>query len=297
MGPLLELLHDPGELANRGVVQSVRERLGTAALDLEVRVTLGEEPVQTLEAGLLGVGKLRERGLVDLAERYEAHGGRVHVHAHDVIPINPAQIRRDERPEVAALRPVSVVTEASHQLGESPGDPKAVPAWLTGWPREPKPWQRGDDEVEGVRRVAAVRTWVGQRSDYVQELDHRARPPVAEDQREGTRLGRAHVQEVNVLPVYRGGELRIPVELGLVLSPIVGRTPILGQLPEVVQRDTAVPARARDPTRPTGAVQPVPEIVQVFLRDVYPERKDLGPRAIVGNGRNLLSSVCIEPLR
>src|SRR5919112_4093327 len=244
MGPLLELLNDPGKLANRGVVQTVRERLGTAALDLEVPVTLGEEPVQALEANLLGVCELRERGLVNLSERYEANGGRVHVHAHDVIPINPAQIWCDERTEVAALRPVSVVTEAPHQLGERPGDPKTVPARLAGGPREPEAWQRGDHQVEGVRRIAAVRTWVGQRSDYVEELDHRAWPPVTEDQREGTRLGRTHVQEVNVLPVYRGGELRIPVELGLVLSPIVGRTPILGQLPEVVQRDTAVPARA-----------------------------------------------------
>ncbi len=129
--------------------------------------------------------------------------------------------------------------------------------------------------MEGLRRIAAVRTRVSERADHVEELDHGARPTVAEDQREGARLGRAHVQKVGVLPVDGGRELRELVQLCLVLSPVVGRTPVLDQFLQVVQRDTAVPACAGNLAGPPDTAQPVVEVVEVGLRDLDPERPDL----------------------
>ena len=167
--------------------------------------------VHPLEAYLLGVRELGDRGLVHPAERDEAHRGRVHVHTRDVLRVDPAEVRCDERSEVAALRAVALVPQPAHQLGERPGDPVAVPTRLTGRPGEPEARQRRDNQVKGVCRVAPVRLRVAKRPDHVEELDHRAGPAVAEDQREGVRLGRADVQEVDVLAVDLGGELRVLV--------------------------------------------------------------------------------------
>jgi hypothetical protein len=80
--------------------------------------------------------------------------------------------------------------------------------------------------MEGVRRVAAVGAGVGERPDHVEELDDRARPPVGEHDRQSIGLGRSHVQEVDVLPVDGGDELRELVEAGLVVAPVVGVAPI-----------------------------------------------------------------------
>jgi hypothetical protein len=62
--------------------------------------------------------------------------------------------------------------------------------------------------VEGVGGDAPVGDWIGEGTNNGQELHHRARVPVAYDQREHTRLGRADVQEVDVLAIDRGDELR-----------------------------------------------------------------------------------------
>jgi hypothetical protein len=45
VGPLLELLDDPGELPDRRVGERVGQRLRPGGLDLEVAVHVGQEPV------------------------------------------------------------------------------------------------------------------------------------------------------------------------------------------------------------------------------------------------------------
>ena len=54
---------------------------------------------------------------------------------------------------------------------------------------------------------------------------------------------------------------------------------MLGQLLQTVQWDTAVPAHPGQLVRPAGAGKMVMEVVEVRLRDVDPERPDLGVRA------------------
>ena len=63
------------------------------------------------------------------------------------------------------------------------GDARGSPAGLARLAAEAEPGQRGDHDVEGVGRVAAVRGGVGQRADQVVELEDRAGPAVHEDQR------------------------------------------------------------------------------------------------------------------
>ena len=83
--------------------------------------------------------------------------------------------------------------------------------------------------MERVLGAAAVGDRVGQRADDVEELRHRPRPAVGEHQRERTGLGRAHVQEMDPLPVDLGDVLREGVEPPLLGPPVVARAPVLDQ--------------------------------------------------------------------
>ena len=58
--------------------------------------------------------------------------------------------------------------------------------------------------MEGVPGVAAVGDGIGQRREQVEELEHRARPAVGEDQRHRLGLRRAQVDEVDLEPVDLG---------------------------------------------------------------------------------------------
>ena len=62
--------------------------------------------------------------------------------------------------------------------------------------------------MERVGRVTTVCRWVDQRPEDVEELDHRARPTVRDDQRQRVGVRRPRVDEVEVLAVDLGLELR-----------------------------------------------------------------------------------------
>ncbi len=287
IGPLLELLHDPGQLPDRGVVQPVRQGLRPGDLDHHVAGLLGLQVLQVRQPRPLGLGQLPHLVRVDLGEC----GGPVHVHADDLVGIEPAEPRGDDRAGVAALRAVAVVSEPVHQLSERPGHPVGVPAGLAGRPGEPAARDRRDHQVERVRRVAAMCPGVGQRTDDVQELHDRAGPAVDQDQRQRVRLARAHVQEVDVLPVDLGGELRVLVQLPLVGAPVVAIAPVLRQPLEVVHRHPATPADIGQVRGPPGPVEPVPQVVQVSLGNVDGERPDLAVVLHTDNPRSRLGQI------
>jgi hypothetical protein len=79
---------------------------------------------------------------------------------------------------------------------------------------------------------------------------------VGQYQRQRVRLGRANVQEVDVLPVDLGGELRVLVQLTLVDAPVVAITPVLGQPLEVAHRHPAAPADIGQVRGPSGPGEP-----------------------------------------
>src|SRR4029453_17993467 len=160
--------------------------------------------------------------------------------------------------------------------------PVGGPAGLVGRAGEAVAGHGGDDQVEGVGRVAAVGGGVGERADDVQELHDRAGPAVGEEQRQGVGFGGADVEEVDVLPVDGGDELGEPVEPGLLLAPVVAVGPVGGQRFQVAARPPAGPADPGQLVGPAGAVQPLAQVVQVGLGDVDPERPDLGARGVGG---------------
>src|SRR5215218_7235785 len=148
--------------------------------------------------------------------------------ADDVLGFDAGQHPGDAGADVATVGTVALIAEAAHQLGPCPGYARHVPARLPHRDGEPVARDRRSHHVEGICRVAAVGARVGERSDDAQELYNRAGVPVAYYQRERTGLGGSDVQEVDVLAVDGGGELRILVELRFLLAPIVSVLPVLG---------------------------------------------------------------------
>jgi hypothetical protein len=98
---------------------------------------------------------------------------------------------------------------------------------------------------------------------------------VGEYQRHRVRLWRADVQEVDVLAVDGGDELRELVELRLLFAPVVAVLPVLGKLFQVPERHAPAPTDAGQLSRPAGASQALPQIFEIVLRDLDPERADL----------------------
>jgi hypothetical protein len=80
---------------------------------------------------------------------------------------------------------------------------------------------------------------------------------VREDQAQRVRLRGTDVQEVQVRAVDRGGELGKLVQPRFMVAPLIAVAPIGSELLEVVERNTAAPANAREFIWPTGACQPL----------------------------------------
>ena len=87
---------------------------------------------------------------------HEAERDGIDVHAEHPLRCLAAHQRTDERPVVAALNAIALVTESGHQLGEGFGDPGRRPSALGERRREAVADQRRDDEVIRLRRVQAV---------------------------------------------------------------------------------------------------------------------------------------------
>ena len=109
--PRLELFDDPGELADRRVVQPVGDGLGPGCLDLEVAVLLAEEPLHLLDPSPFDVAQRGQVGGVQRSGWDEPHGRGVDVHAEHPIGVDPSEVGSDERSEVAALDSVALVAE------------------------------------------------------------------------------------------------------------------------------------------------------------------------------------------
>jgi hypothetical protein len=80
---------------------------------------------------------------------------------------------------------------------------------------------------------------------------------------------------VDVLPVDLGRKLRERIQARLVPAPVIGRSPVFGQLPEIAGWDASAPADIRQLAGPARARQPVAQIVDVGLGYAYLEWADV----------------------
>jgi hypothetical protein len=187
-----------------------------------------------------------------------------HVHA-----VESGDRTGDAGADIAAVRAVAVVAEPSHQL--HPGVRGAVhgPARSAERGRE---GVAGQGRRDDVKRLACRRIY--QQREETEELGDRAREPVGEKQRLRIRPVGAHVDEVDPLAVDLRDELREPVQPLLLCPPVVLRSPVVGELAQVLERDPALPADALQLGGPPGAGKPVPKVVEVGLWDVDAEGAD-----------------------
>ena len=141
--------------------------------------------------------------------------------ADQLVGVHGAEPRGDERAPVAALRGEARIAEhAGHQLGEAVGDRLRREARLPRLEREAVAGQRRSDDGEGVGRVAAEARRIGEAGDDLEELEHRARPAVREEERKGSRAPALDVEEVQVDPVQRHRELRKGIEPRFLRAPV-----------------------------------------------------------------------------
>ena len=117
---------------------------------------------------------------------------------------------RDLSAHVAALRDVSRVSEAPHQLDPSARHAGVIPAGRLRLAREPEP---GIDGITTSKASSArPRTrGIGERADELDLLEDRTGPPVRDDDRQRVIVLGSDVDEVHVVPsislVYWGRAL------------------------------------------------------------------------------------------
>ena len=169
---------------------------------------------------------------------------------------------RDDGAPIAALSHVARVAKAAHELAPGSGDAGGVPAALGRLVREGKARQGRRDDVEGVLGTAAMGRRVRQRLDDLEELDHRARPAVRDEDRQRVCLSRADVQEVNGEAVDLRAKLRKAIQPGLAAAPVIPGPPILHQRLQLRDRHALRPVGDRLRVRPARLRQTPLQVVE-----------------------------------
>ena len=154
-----------------------------------------------------------------------------------------------------------------------------------GLARESVPRKRRDHDFERVGRGPAVCSGVGQRTDHLQLLDDRTGPAVGDDDRQGVRVLRLHVDEVDVEPVDVRDEIGIGEDLRLGAAPIVTVRPMIGELLHCREPDALRVVVHRLPVGPLGRLDPALEVGEFLIRCTIFERTDRGVAALL-SGRS-----------
>ena len=175
---------------------------------------------------------------------------------------------------VATLGDVAGIAEAAHQLRPRRRDAADVPAELRRLCREAVAGQGRQHQVERVLGATAVRGRVRERADDLQQLDDRAGPAVRHDQRHRVLVPRLHVDEVDVHPVDLGRELRQRVQSRLARAPVVIGRPVARERLHRRQLHALRPICDELSGRPARRVDAAAQLIELLLRNVYPERAD-----------------------
>ena len=128
-----------------------------------------------------------------------------------------------------------------------------------------------------------METRLVQRPDHLEELDHRARPPMGEHQRKRVRVGRTGVQEVDAEPVDGRPELPDAVQ------PRLGPAPVVPIGPIGAQRSAAPRVRRLGPDRSPAPATSLPAAApgdhRAHPRERRVERRDVGIWHVAMAGR------------
>src|ERR1700722_18946198 len=218
VAPGPEFLHDPGGKAGRGVGEAERGGLGLGAVHGDVGA-LGSGPGgAAVEVGAFVGGEVRGVPGVDGAAGVGA------VYRRHPVGVVEGEVAADVAADVAAGGAEAGVAQGGHELGPQAGDGDGVGGRAGGAVGVAEAGDVGDDDIERVGGVGAVRGGVGQEGDDFGVAPERVGPAVGEDQRQGG-AGRGGGAGVDVVdpglpgPDAVAGEpgqrplLRRPVEL------------------------------------------------------------------------------------
>src|SRR5690242_4311108 len=100
--------------------------------------------------------------------------------------------------------------------------------------------------MKRVGGVTAVCARVAERTDDIEELRDRTGPAVRDHEWQRVGFGRARVDEVHLLAVDTGEEVRPPVEARFLRAPVELVAPVLTQLLQVRAVGAVAPTRVRD---------------------------------------------------
>jgi MacB-like periplasmic core domain len=140
--PLLELLHDPGELRDGRVGEPISQSLRTGALNVNVAHPFRLEFLNPPEALLLYIAEAVQ---FTRSPRRKAEPG-IDVYPGYVAGTKPAHLRGDDRTMVPSLDPVTLIAEPSHQFVECVPDAPDRPAGPLSGIENPWPG------IEGITR-------------------------------------------------------------------------------------------------------------------------------------------------
>src|SRR5262249_54759649 len=114
-----------------------------------------------------------------------------------------------------------------------------------------------------------------------------------EEQRKRVRIARARMDEVDRLAVDLGAEVRKLVEPRFLRPPVVLVTPVLHQLPQVVDGNPALPAAPLDLVREAGLCQPATQVLPDRVVDADLESVDgLTHRSLPGRTATQAAAIC-----
>src|SRR5205823_1826851 len=116
---------------------------------------------------------------------------------------------------------------------------------------------------------------IDKRAEDLQELDHRTRPAVRQQQRQRASMRRADVQEVDSQAVDLGAELRDVVEPRLQSPPVVAGAPVVAEFLDIRERHPLRPIGDRLALGPASPPEPVAQVVELRLGNLDTERGDL----------------------
>ena len=172
------------------------------------------------------------------------------------------EARRDGGAPVAALHGEAPDAEhVVHQVRDAVGDLVRAEALLPRLERQPVAGEGGRDHGEAVRRVAAEAGRVGQARDDVDELEHRARPAMHQQQGAGVGALAGDVEEVQVDAVQVDGGLRKGVQPRFLGAPIEAVLPIGDEVARRIQVGAIGPGLARRLVGEAGAGEAFAQIV------------------------------------
>jgi hypothetical protein len=116
--------------------------------------------------------------------------------------------------------------------------------------------------------------WVGERVDHLEKVQNRARPAMGQDHRQGVRMARPYVDEMDIESVDLGQELRQGIQSGLGIPPVLGRSPVTREVLHRGQPDALGLIADSLTVGPPCRDDAPPEICKILFRNIDAEGTD-----------------------